>query len=130
MNYPYEMVICIINAGHSQDVVDAARKAGARGATVVRARGTANAKSEKLFGIPIQPEKEMVLILVKADIKDDVLRALYHSCGLDSDGQGIAFSLPVEQVVGIKDGSAAQPIPETAEKTEAEADTQPEKEES
>ena len=103
MSYNHEMVFCIINAGHSQDVVDAARKAGARGATVVKARGTANAKAEKLFGIPIQPEKEMVLILVKSDIKDDVLRALYQRCGLESDGQGIAFSLPVEQVVGIKE---------------------------
>ena len=103
MNYNHEMVVCIINAGHSQDVVDSARKAGARGATVVKARGTANAKAEKLFGIPIQPEKEMVLILVKSDIKDDVLRALYQNCGLESEGQGIAFSLPVEQVVGLKE---------------------------
>ena len=103
MDKTHEMVICIINAGHSQDVVDAARKAGARGATVVRARGSANAKIEKQFGIPIQPEKEMVMILVKSEIKDDVLRALYNSCGLESEGQGIAFSLPVEGVVGVKD---------------------------
>ncbi len=108
MNYTHEMVVCIINAGHSQDVVDAARKAGARGATVVRARGSANAKLEKQFGIPIQPEKEMVLIIVTAEIKDDVLRALYQNCGLDSDGQGIAFSLPVEQVVGLKTAGSPQ----------------------
>ena len=117
MNYAYEMVVCIINAGHSQDVVDAARKAGARGATVVRARGTANAKLEKQFGIPIQPEKEMVLIIATAEIKDDILRALYQSCGLDSDGQGIAFSLPVEQVVGLRAAGAA-PAPEAGKASE------------
>ena len=117
MEYKHELVVCIINAGHSQDVVDAARTAGARGATVVRARGTANAKSEKLFGIPIQPEKEMVLIIVKSEIKDDVLRALYNNCGLESDGQGIAFSLPVEQVVGLND-SPMIPLHEEEQKTE------------
>ena len=121
MNYAYEMVVCIINAGHSQDVVDAARKAGARGATVVRARGTANAKLEKQFGIPIQPEKEMVLIIATAEIKDDILRALYQNCGLDSDGQGIAFSLPVEQVVGLK-AAASTPVPVTEKASEEKAE--------
>ena len=110
------MVVCIINAGHSQDVVDAARKAGATGATVVKARGTANAKAEKLFGIPIQPEKEMVFSIVKAEIKDDVLRTLYQNCGLESEGQGIAFSLPVENVVGLKKITAAAKTEIDAEK--------------
>jgi nitrogen regulatory protein PII len=116
MGYAYEMVVCIINAGHSQDVVDAARKAGATGATVVKARGTANAKAEKLFGIPIQPEKEMVLSIVKAEIKDDVLRTLYQNCGLESEGQGIAFSLPVENVVGLKEITSDAKTEKDAEK--------------
>ena len=103
MGYAYEMVVCIINAGHSQDVVDAARKAGATGATVVKARGTANAKAEKLFGIPIQPEKEMVMMLVPKDIKDEVIRNVYKEAGLAAEAQGIAFSMPVSHTTTIKE---------------------------
>ena len=110
MDAQHEMVVCIVNAGHSQDAMDAAKKAGARGGTVIRARGTANAKLEKQFGIPIQPEKEIALIIVKSEIKDDVLRALYQNCGLDSEGQGIAFSIPVLDTAGLTE--TAKKLPE------------------
>ena len=59
----YELVVCIVNAGFSQNVVEAARTAGARGGTVIRARGTANPEAEEFFNIHIQPEKEMVMML-------------------------------------------------------------------
>jgi len=91
----YELIICIVNAGFSQNVAEAARKAGARGGTVVKGRGTANPEAEEFFNISIQPNKELVLILVAEDIKDDVMRAIYKDSGLPTDGQGIAFSVPV-----------------------------------
>ena len=64
-------------------------------------RGTANSEVEKMFNITIQPDKEIVLIIVKSEIKDNILHALYKEVGLDSPGQGIAFSLPVDDVVGL-----------------------------
>lgn len=100
-NSKFEMVLCIVNAGFSETVMDAAREVGARGGTVIHARGTANQEAEQFFHITIQPDKEMVLILVPSEIKDDVLHAIYRSAGLKSEGQGIAFSLPVDDVVGI-----------------------------
>ncbi|MBO5050920.1 MAG: P-II family nitrogen regulator [Clostridia bacterium] len=104
--FEHEVIFCIVNAGFSDAVMDAARELGARGGTVIRARGTANSESEKLFGITIQPEKEMVMILVKSSIKDDILHALYRAVGLNTPGQGIAFSLPVDQVVGLSEAPA------------------------
>lgn len=100
-NSKYEMILCIVNAGFSETVMDSAKEVGARGGTVIHARGTANKSAEQLFHITIQPDKEIVMILVPAEIKDDVLHAVYRSAGLKSDGQGIAFSLPVDGVVGI-----------------------------
>lgn len=97
----YEAVFCIVNDGFSDVVMDAAREAGARGGTVIHARGTANKEAEKFFKITIQPEKEIVMILVPADIKDDVLRAIYRNAGLKTEGQGIAFSVAVDDVVGM-----------------------------
>ena len=97
----YEMIFCIVNSGYSQLVMDAAKEAGARGGTVIRGRGTANQEAEEFFHITIQPEKEIVMILVKAGIKDDVLKRVYEAAGLNSAGQGIAFSMPVDATVGL-----------------------------
>lgn len=98
----FELVICIVNAGFSQNVVEAARRAGARGGTIIRARGSANPEAEEFFGVTIQPDKELVLILVPAAIKDDVLTTVYKESGLSQEGQGIAFSLPVERTTTIR----------------------------
>ncbi len=101
MEYQHEVIFCIVNSGYSEAVMDAAKKLGAKGGTVINARGTAGKEAETFFHITVQPEKEIVMILVPKKIKDEVLRALYDEVGLDSAGQGIAFSLPVDSVVGI-----------------------------
>lgn len=104
MEYNHEAIFCIVNSGYSELVMDAAKKLGARGGTVINARGTASKDAEKFFNITIEPEKEIVMILVPSSIKDDVLHALYKEAGLDTPGQGIAFALPVDSVVGLSNG--------------------------
>ena len=99
----HEVIICIVNTGFSDEVMDAAREFGARGGTVIRARGTANSEAEKLFNIAIQPEKEIVMILIESKLKNNILHALYKAVGLNTPGQGIAFTLPVDDVVGLTD---------------------------
>ncbi|MDE7400463.1 MAG: P-II family nitrogen regulator [Clostridia bacterium] len=122
----YEVVMCIVNAGYSDVVMDAAREVGARGGTVIHARGTANKEAEEFFHITIQPDKDIVMILVPAEIKDAVLHALYQNAGLKTEGQGIAFSMPVDHVVGIS-GSGAKPeeSKETDKPEEAAEEAQP-----
>ena len=99
--FDHEVIFCIVNAGFSDAVMDAAKEFGAGGGTVIRGRGTANSEAEKLFNIVVQPEKEVVMILVERAIRDDILHAVYRAVGLNTPGQGIAFSLPVDQVVGL-----------------------------
>ena len=101
----HEVIFCIVNTGFSDEVMDAARKFGAKGGTVIRARGTANTEAEKLFNIAIQPEKEIVMILIESKLKNDILHALYNAVGLNTPGQGIAFTMPVDDVVGLTDFS-------------------------
>ena len=103
MQYTHEAIFCIVNSGYSEAVMDAAKKLGARGGTVINARGTASKEAETFFHITISPEKEIVMILVPKKIKDDVLHVLYQDVGLDTAGQGIAFSVPVDSVVGLTD---------------------------
>ena len=101
MSNLYETIICIVNAGFSDTVMSVARECGAKGGTIIHARGSAREDAEAKFGITIEPEKEIVLILVKKEIKDAILHAIYKNVGLNSPGQGIAFSLPVDDVIGI-----------------------------
>ena len=103
MDYMHEAIFCIVNSGYSEAVMDAAKKLGARGGTIMNARGTANKEAEKFFNITIQPEKEIVMILVPSALKEDILHALYKQVGLDTPGQGIAFALPADDVAGLSD---------------------------
>ena len=101
MDNEFVVILCIINNGFSEIAMEAAKQFGARGGTVIHGRGTASKEAEKFFNISIQPEKEIVMILTKKEIKDNILKALYNSVGTNSPAQGIAFALPVEDVVGI-----------------------------
>lgn len=101
--FNHEVIFCIVNAGFSDAVMDAAREFGAKGGTVLHARGTANPEAEELFNITVQPEKEIVVIIVKSEQKDPILKNLYQKVGLKTPGYGIAFSMPVTDVVGITD---------------------------
>ena len=96
-----ELIVAIINKGYSDLVMDAAKKAGAKGGTIFNAHGTGNKEIEQYFGVPIHPEKEMVFIIVDKKIKDDVLLNIYKVAGLETKGQGIVFSLPVEDMMGL-----------------------------
>ncbi len=112
MEFKHEVIFCIVNAGFSEAVMDSARQVGARGGTVLHASGTANTEAEKMFGISIQPEKDIVMILVATELKDTVLHALYNDVGLKTAGQGIAFALPVDGVVGLTQFAPEQKIKE------------------
>lgn len=118
----HELILCIVNTGFTDVVMDAAKEVGARGGTVIHGRGTANKEAEEFFHISIQPDKELVMILVPAEIKDAVLHAVYGAAGLKTAGQGIAFSMPVTNVVGISTAPAGQQQPPAEENKADEAD--------
>lgn len=64
---PNILIVTIVNRGYSDEVMDAAREAGAQGGTILYSRGAGVHETETFFGIPIQPEKELVLILAKEE---------------------------------------------------------------
>ena len=98
----YEIIIVIINEGFSDVVMNAARENGARGGTITHARGTGTKEIEKKYGIVITPQKEMIYILVNTKIRDQVMSAINKVGGIETNGQGIIFSLPVSDVSGLK----------------------------
>lgn len=102
MENKFELLLVLVNSGFADTVMDSAREQGARGGTIIHARGTGTKEMEAKYGVVITPDKEMVMILVNAAIKDAVMAAVNKACGLATDGQGIAFSLPVDDVVGLR----------------------------
>lgn len=118
MNKPFVAIISIVNRGYTDLVMEAAKQAGARGGTVLTGRGSGNKEAEAFFGITVTPEKEIVLILVPKAISDAVLSAINEGAGMNTKGMGIAFALPVSDLVGIaQDEDEA----EKAKKAEGEA---------
>ncbi|MGI6377936.1 P-II family nitrogen regulator [bacterium] len=97
----FEAIICIINEGYVDEAMEEAKRHGAKGGTVIKARGTAAKEAEQIFNITIQPEKEMVLILVPTELVDEILLSLYDKIGTNTDAQGIVFTLPVDKTVGV-----------------------------
>jgi nitrogen regulatory protein PII len=97
----YDLIITIVNRDNAELVVEASKNAGAEGGTILSGRGTGIHEQAKLFGISIEPEKEIVLTLIKRDQTATVLEAIIRETQLDKPGQGIAFVLEVEQVAGI-----------------------------
>ena len=107
MDTRYELVICIVNKGFNEQVVVASKSCGAKGATVINARGTAKEDVAKRFDYIVTPEKEIVLMVVPFEIKDQLLHTLYQEVGLHTPGQGIVFTMPVDETAGIGKKSAS-----------------------
>ena len=97
----HEVIFAIVNAGFAEDVMEVAKENGARGGTILNARGVAGQEAAAFFGITIHAEKEILMMVVDKAIRNDVLNAIYKQMGMDKKAQGIAFSLPVSDVAGL-----------------------------
>ena len=103
----HEVVFAIVNAGYAEDVMDIAREQGVRGGTILNARGVLKEEAAAFFGITLNQDKEILMMVVEKNIRDNVLNAIYKQMGMDKKAKGIASSLPVSDVAGL--APAAQP---------------------
>lgn len=92
----HELICAIVNAGLADDIMHDARKAGARGGTILRARGTATGQDSNFFGITIVPEKEFLMILSSRAQADTIAEAVASAKCLSEPGSGVVFRMPVE----------------------------------
>ena len=106
----HEVIFAIVNSGYAEEAMAIAREQGARGGTILNARGVAREKEAAFFGITIHAEKEILMLVVDKDIRNNILNALYKQMGMDKKAQGIAFSLPVSDAAGL-----AKPVEESKE---------------
>lgn len=96
-----DLIVTIVKKGFSEEVIQASVKAGAKGGTVVFGRGMGIHETQKLFGIPIEPEKEIVLTVVSKKQTEDILEAITKAIELDKPGMGIGFVISLDRVTGM-----------------------------
>jgi nitrogen regulatory protein PII len=96
-----DLIISIINQGYSDEFMATAKEAGATGGTVLSARGLAHEGAIKFFGVSVQDEKEIIIILTSREKKVPIMQAISRAHGMDSKAEGIVFSLPVDNVMGL-----------------------------
>ena len=97
----HEVIFAIVNSGYAEDAMEVAREQGVRGGTILNARGVAREAEAAFFGITIHAEKEILMMVVEKEIRDNVLNALYKQMGMGKKAQGIVFSLPVSEAAGL-----------------------------
>ncbi|MGP1495333.1 MAG: P-II family nitrogen regulator [Treponema sp.] len=94
LNSEYKLITVIVNKGYADAAMDAARKAGAGGGTIINARGTAKPGDSTFFGVEIVPEKDMILIAAESSKAEGILEAIRTLPCLSKPGSGIAFASP------------------------------------
>ena len=92
----------VINAGFSDEVMDIARAAGAKGATIMNARGEGS-QHKSIMGITVDAEKEILLMLIDSETADKIMAAVKESAGISSPAKGVCFTMPVEKTTLIND---------------------------
>ena len=101
MQAEHALIVAIYEKGYTDLVMDAAREAGARGGTTIRAKGT-GAGAEKFFGISLAEEKELVFIVSGGEKKKDIMKAIMQKAGVDTKAHALVFSLPVSETAGFR----------------------------
>ncbi len=97
-----KLVLTVVKRGFETEVLEAAKKAGHLGATVMQAKGVSRQK-RKFLGFSIDPENTLVLMIVKDAIVLEVIKQIYAAVDFKSEASGMVFALPISMVAGLND---------------------------
>ncbi|MCC5910805.1 MAG: P-II family nitrogen regulator [Clostridiaceae bacterium] len=97
----YNLIFVVVDRGKAEFVVDAANKAGSRGATIVNARGSGIHETSKLFSMEIEPEKEIVLIISECHLTEAIATSIRNALEIDKPGNGIIFIQDINKTYGL-----------------------------
>ncbi len=97
----HDLIVTIVKKRFVEEIIEATKNTGAEGGTIIPGRGTGIHEGKKLLGIPIEPEKDILLTLVPKNMVDEVLSAIIKAGNLNCPGTGICFVLDVKKIAGI-----------------------------
>jgi nitrogen regulatory protein P-II 1 len=97
----FQLVICLVKADFTDQIIRVAKKAGAGGSTVIAAQGTGVHEAKTFFGLDLNLQTDAILFFLEASLVDPVLEAINKVCNMDNPGTGIAIVVPVLKAIGI-----------------------------
>ncbi|OQX20290.1 MAG: transcriptional regulator [Desulfobulbaceae bacterium A2] len=98
----FKVILAPVKPSLTDKVVDAAKAAGATGATIIPAKGTGIREAKTFFGLMLEAQTDIIMLLVEEHVVQVILQAIAEAGEFHKPGTGIAFVLPVEQVVGLE----------------------------
>ena len=103
LNFEYVAMYVIVDRQEGQKAITIAQENGAKGATLIHGRGAGKELKSILLNMNIEPEKDIVIMLVKKELMDPIRDAIYREMNLGEENKGIIYSLPVMEVRGLVD---------------------------
>ena len=95
------MILVTVNQGFTEEVMETARKAGARGGTIIHARWAGSESTEEFYGITVQQEKEIIAIVSPADKRKEIMEAINSNHGMKTEARGTVLSIGIEDMVRL-----------------------------
>lgn len=102
----HDLLIAVVNQGCSEELMEVAKAAGAGGGTVLNARRTGLDDAATFLGMPVQAQKDIIMILTDRKLKMAIMKVINHGFGINTPARGIVFSLPVDSVAGLHAAAA------------------------
>lgn len=90
------LILVVVNQGHTDSVMETAKKAGARGGTILRSRFLGVEESEKLYGITLQAEKEILAIVAPGQTRKNIMESVQKEHGMHTEAGAVLCSLALE----------------------------------
>ena len=103
MKSEHSLIVSVVNRGYIQDVLHTARTEGAHGGTVVHSFRVSDEDINNMFGLSSEEEKEILIMIVNAEKKIDILHAISSKFGMSSEAKGLVFSIPVDETSGYEE---------------------------
>ncbi len=98
----FYLIVSTVKPDHTDNVVDAAKAAGATGATIVPARGVGVHEAKTFFGLSLEAQSDVLMFLLTENLVDPVLEAINLAGEFEKPGTGIAFVIPVDRTIGLE----------------------------
>ncbi len=98
----FKVILASVKSGLSDAIVDAAKNAGATGATIILGRGTGVREAKTFFGLSLEAQTDIIMFLVEEHFVNAILDAVGTAGEFHKPGTGIAFVMPVDQVIGLE----------------------------
>lgn len=99
--FEYDLLLAATNVGFSDTVMSVAKSIRPCGGTIVKGRETGIKDGEKFLGVSIQPEKELVLIIIPKEATSAIMEAIMKKAGPDSKAATFVVSIPIQNVAGL-----------------------------